>query len=163
MITNFTLNSFNCRGLREKTKRLSLFKWIQANYKGITLLQETHSCKEDENKWEKEFNGKIYYSHGTSNSRGVAILIPSNIDVDINILKITTDTNGRILLFHCEIEKSIYVIVNIYAPTKDNTKAQNAFLNELIQLSEEYSDNPLIIGGDYNICLDNNKIKKGVP
>ena len=38
-------------------------------------------------------------------------------------------------------------MLNIYAPTKDDTKAQNAFLNELIQLIEEYSDNPLIIGG----------------
>ena len=65
------------------------------------------------------------------------------------------------MLFHCEIEKSIYVIVNIYAPTKDDAKAQNAFLYELIKLIEEYSDNPLIIGGDYNICLDNNKDKKG--
>ena len=70
----------------------------------------------------------------------------------INILKITIDTNGRILLVHCEIEKSIYIIVNIYAPTKDDTKAQNAFLNQVIQLIEEYSDNPLIIGGDFNIC-----------
>ena len=95
------------------------------------------------------------------NKKSKKILIPSNIDVDINILKITTDTNGRILLFHCEIEKSIYVIVNIYAPTKDDAKAQNAFLYELIKLIEEYSDNPLIIGGDYNICLDNNKDKKG--
>ena len=65
------------------------------------------------------------------------------------------------MLVHCEIEKSIYIIVNIYAPTKDDTKAQNAFLNEPIQLIEEYSDNPLIIGGDFNICLDTNKDQKG--
>ena len=64
-------------------------------------------------------------------------------------LKLRQITNGRILLFHCEIEKSIYVIVYIYAPTKDDTKAQNALLNELIQLIEEYSGNPLIIGGEW--------------
>ena len=56
----------------------------------------------------KEFNGKIYYSHDTSNSRVVAILTPSNIDVDINILKIATDTNCRVLLFHFEVERSIH-------------------------------------------------------
>ena len=45
--------------------------------------------------------------------------------------------------------------------TKDDIKGQNAFLNELIQLIKEFCDNPLIIGGNYKICLDNNKDKKG--
>ena len=48
------INSFNCRGLRDKKKRTNIFQWIKRNYAGITLLQETHSILEDESKWEKE-------------------------------------------------------------------------------------------------------------
>ena len=32
-------------------------------------MQETHSAKEDENQGQQEWNGKIFYSHGTTNSK----------------------------------------------------------------------------------------------
>ncbi len=38
----------------------------------ISLLQETHSTNENENKWKNESEGNIIFSHGTSNSRGTA-------------------------------------------------------------------------------------------
>ena len=50
------------------------------------------------------------------------VLIPSN--VDINILKISIDTHGKILLQHCENERLIHLIVNIYAPTEDDTNKE---------------------------------------
>ena len=38
----FTLLSFNFRGLREKSKRESLFHWLKQKQINITFLQETY-------------------------------------------------------------------------------------------------------------------------
>ena len=40
---------------------------------GISFLQELHSKKENEIRWNDNFNGKIHYSYGESNSCGVLI------------------------------------------------------------------------------------------
>ena len=63
-------NSFNCRGLRDTKKRLDIFHWLKATHYGITFLQETHSIEEDKTAWVKEWDGSIYFSNGTSQSRG---------------------------------------------------------------------------------------------
>ena len=70
------LNLFNCRGLRNKTKRRQVFAWVQNSHYGITFLQETHSIVDDESTWKIEWGNDIIFSHGNSTSRGVAILVP---------------------------------------------------------------------------------------
>jgi len=40
------LNSLNVRGLSNSKKRQTLFQWLNKSYKGITMLQETHSERE---------------------------------------------------------------------------------------------------------------------
>jgi len=156
-----TINSFNCRGLRDIHKRQNIFKWIKSNYMGITLLQETHSTIREENKWEQEWGGTIYYSHGEHNAKGVAILIPKELTNNFSFIKGTQDNEGRFLLMNCKIEDNTITIVNIYSPTKDHVREQNVFLNNIKTIIEEYSDNNLIIGGDFNTCLNSNLDKKG--
>ena len=39
----------------------------------IIFLQETHSKIETENQWEREWGGKMLFSHGSRNARGVAV------------------------------------------------------------------------------------------
>ena len=59
------------------------------------------------------------------------------------------------------IEKSPITIINIYAPTKDNDKAQTEFSDNLSDIIEQNSGTPLIIGGDFNTCLNPNMDTKG--
>ena len=157
---DISFNSFNCRGLRCKSKRLSIFHWLNTTHKGITLLQETHSDTTIENQWEKEFGGLIYFSHGTTYSKGVALLIPNNIKSLIKIVEIKKDNSGRLLIVHCEIAETELVIFNIYAPTKDFPHEQNTCLN-IRKFVEEYGDRNLLIGGDFNICLNFKMDKNG--
>ncbi len=70
-------------------------------------------------KWKKngsEWRGggwcQIFFSHGSSISRGVATLFPPNSDY--KILEKYSDINGRFLLLKCKCEEAIYVIVNCY-------------------------------------------------
>ena len=117
---SIAVNSFNCRGLRETRKRKAIFSWLKSKFEGITLLQETHSCIEDEVTWPKDWEGQIFLSHGTTNSRGVAILIPTKLSSKIHIIQATADDSGRILILNCKIEGNPLLLINIYAPTKDN-------------------------------------------
>ena len=158
---NISLNSFNCRGLRCKSKRLSIFNWLNTSVKGVTLLQETHSDNGVEKQWEKEFGGSIYFSHGTSNSKGVAVAIPNCLKTLIKVIEIKSDDSGRLLVVHGEVAGAELVIVNIYAPTKDIPHEQNTFLDNLRAFIEEHGDKNLILGGDFNICLNFKLDKKG--
>ena len=49
------LKCFNCRGLRDKTKRLSVLIWLRQNYQGISFLKETHTDVSTESQWKKRF------------------------------------------------------------------------------------------------------------
>ena len=63
--------SLNTKGLAGNAKRRCVFNWLKSFRKGIICLQETHSVKENELTWQKEWCGSIYFSHGTSRSRDV--------------------------------------------------------------------------------------------
>ena len=137
-------NSFNCRDLHNsKKKRNNIFLWLKRYDVGITLLQETHSVVNDEPIWAKEWNGQIIFLHGCNYSRGVAILIPPNFKLGLKILCVCKDTEGRILLIECNIEKNNFVIINIYSPTKDKQHKQLLFMSNLKNIVEQYSDKGL--------------------
>ena len=94
---NLKLHTFNVRGLRDKNKRRNIFTYIEANFKGITFLQETHALPIDIERWGKEWKGEIYMSCATSHSKGVAILIHKDVDhtiTDIECAFYLTEFNG---------------------------------------------------------------------
>ena len=155
------LNSFNCHGLCDRKKRIGIFYWLEQSHSGITALQETHSTPVDEQIWQKEWNGKIYYSHGKSNSSDVAILIPDNILPDIEITDIKFDQNGRLIVLDCEICRNPFVIICVYFPTKDKQIQQLEFLSYFKSLVNEHLGKNLLICGDFNICLNLKIDKKG--
>jgi len=64
------LNTFNCRGMAQGSKRRTIFKWLKKYHEGITLLQETHTVPKVENEWLKEWGSEIIFNHGTQNSTG---------------------------------------------------------------------------------------------
>ena len=147
--------------MRQRHKRLNVFTWLKNNFSGIILLQETNSIPNDEKKWEKEWNGDIYYSHGEFNARGVAVLIPRDIGIHFELVKGTKDDEGRLLILECKIDSNPLIIINIYCPTKDNHHAQISFLDNLITQIDNYSEMNILLGGDLNTYLDVEKDKLG--
>ena len=108
-----------------------------------------------------EWGGKIFYSNGTSNSRGVAILIPDSLAIDIKIISECKDQTGRMLVIDCKIEGLPLTLVNIYAPTRDRLAQQITFLAEMRDILQNLASKDLIIGGDFNTNLNNEIGKKG--
>ena len=117
------------------------------------MLQETHSTKDLEDMWRHEWGGKIYFSHGTSESRGVAILLSPQLD--INILEVIGDDEGRFVAFKTESTVGEDLLLcNVYAPTRNNVGLQQEFLGKMkIKIANiEYVH--LILGGDWNTIFD---------
>ena len=159
---NLKLYSLNTRGLGEKVKRRSILHWIKTNYSrnnGIVFLQETHSTKISEKLWQRDWSGQIYFSHGSCGSCGVAILFPKKLDVSVN--HIINDTHGRFLLLDVTIDEQNFILINIYAPTKDKENEQIALLNDIKNVLVDYMDKIIIIGGDFNTCLNPDIDKSG--
>jgi exonuclease III len=145
------LVSLNVRGLSNCIKKANLFHWFEKQHdiqNKIVLLQETHVTKEKEAKWKEIWHGDMYFSNGTSNSRGTAILIPRDLIHEIHDEKL--DPNGRFVALKIEIDGNIYGIINGYAPTSDMLEEQLVWLKSISDIIDDYGDTNLIFGGDIN-------------
>ena len=56
-------------------------------------------------------------AYGTSNSRGLAILVKKGLDCTIHS-KILNPL-GRYVILKAEVNDKMYVLINVYAPNKD--------------------------------------------
>lgn len=107
-------------------------------------MQETHSTPDIERVWSNEWGNTILYSHGTSATKGVAILFDRSLPVRVE--EVRTDLEGRILMANLELNNFRFVLVNIYAPNEDDPH----FYIKLFQQVDARENNSLIIGGDFN-------------
>ena len=112
----FNFITHNVKGLGDNKKRKKQFRYLQdqVKNKGVIYMQETHSWNEKQKKWADEFGkkNKILFSHGKSNTRGVAIGFCGNLDY--TLVKTETDLTGRFLIIEVNIKEVTYVLVNFY-------------------------------------------------
>ena len=110
------LLTLNINGLHKDDKRMTAFEYIINKNIDIALLQETQSTRKITPKWEKAWKGKsLWHSGPIPKSSGVAKLF--NQKLYLEIINFEHDSDGRLLKCTIEIEKQIFQIVNIYAPT----------------------------------------------
>ena len=147
--------SFNVRGLGNANKRRKIFNYLHHKEFDIVLLQETHSVRNQEKFWRSIWGSKIYYSHGTNDSRGVCILLAKKSLV--KVFHSYKDAEGRIIAIDIFFENQSICLVNIYAPNLDDP----AFFDEIFTVIEASTCDMKIFGGDFNVILDPNKDKKG--
>ena len=139
--------SYNVRGIREYNKRHKIFKLIKERAFDIVFLQETHTVKNDEKIYKSQYGGQIFYSHGTSNSRGCAVLIRKNLTTTIH--RSIKDPDGRYLILDVTIQDLRCTLCNVYAPNTDDV----AYFVEVISNVEKLENGKIIIGGDFNTTL----------
>ena len=64
----------------------------------------------------------MYFSHGESNTRGVAFVMTKHYEA--NIISVQRDNEGRIVVIDIERHGTIYTIGNIYTPTRNFEREQ---------------------------------------
>jgi exonuclease III len=158
MADTLKIRSLNANGLQCKTKRDLVFNELTKYNQEVLLLQETHTNVSDEKHYKIKWGKNVFFSHGTTNSRGVCIIIPKTFNGECE--KIYADLEGRLLIVKITIEKVDYIICNIYAPVSSYEKEQIDLLMLVEKELEEYINSNLIIGGDWNVYMNDNLDKK---
>lgn len=92
------------------------------------------------------------FSHGRSNTRGVAILFSRGFNPQIeNTIK---DEEGRLLILQIKNGEEVFTLANLYAPTQSEAREQNAFMAYIDESLAKLEMHTLIMGGDFNVQLD---------
>ena len=120
------IGTLNTNGIVDSAAKCSLiFNLIGEENVYIICLQETHfNCNDNLNEYFKEGQ---YFVNSVEKGRkhGVAILFKSSLDV--SIIKITKDKDGRTLSLLCQFYDKHYVnVVCLYAP--NNPVARGEYL-----------------------------------
>ena len=151
--------SLNVRGISNFRKRRTIFTWCRKQKADVIFLQETHSTKDNELLWKREWGAPLFCSHGANNSRGVAILIRNNFDCSIE--EIVTDADGRYIMLNVLLKGERTILVNIYGPNRHN-KLVDFYHSVLksIKIHNFDTDN-IIMGGDFNCPLNPILDKRG--
>ena len=155
MMNNWSFISNNVKGIQAISKGIKIFEYLK-NYvtsNGFIFLQETHSSVKDEKLWNDEFEGQLFFSHGKTNSCGVAIGFVGT--KALNILNITRDNLGRILVIEVKIDDSVFVLINIYNANTESEQLHT--LNDLVNILETIEDiqnKSVVLGGDFNVILN---------
>ncbi|CAH3029055.1 unnamed protein product, partial [Porites evermanni] len=97
----------------------------------------------------------MFFAHGSNHSCGVLVLVRDCLEFEMK--SIITDDNGRYILLNAKVQGSDYILGNVYAPNK--IKEQCNFFVELQQKLDDFitiQDQRIIIGGDFNVIMDQN-------
>jgi len=150
--------TLNVRGLRNPVKRGSIFCFLKDQNCEVYFLQETYSELSDEIVWRSKSGGIIFFSHGSTHSKGVCILInPTFNCASENLQK---DQNGRIVSVDLNLNGSKFSLCNIYVP--NDQRNQQVFLQDLSAYLMSNTDTErLVVGGDWNITLQSIDKKGG--
>ena len=127
--------------------------WLNEQKHDNIFLQETYSTQEVEDIWRTQWQGKLFYSHGSNQSCGVIILVRS--DLEFNLTSMKADDNGRYIIIEGEVQSSKFLFVNIYAPNK--IQEQCRFFDNLNKTLDDFvkeKEVRIVVGGDFNVTFD---------
>ena len=99
------------QGVRDMTKRKSFFLFCKGKNANIIFLQETHSKIEDITFGSKQWGDEVYFSHGTSRSAGVAVLLKN---FKGQVISHKADVNGHWLMLILTLDYFKFILINIY-------------------------------------------------
>ena len=142
------LLTYNIRGLADSSKCRSIFNYLHTKKYDIVYMQETHSSKKIEKIWSAEWGSKIWFAHGSTNSKGVAILFKKNTPLTVH--NVITDENGRFLILYVTWQGLKVLMVNVYGPNDDNPDFYKTLFGDIRRFSPHY----VILGGDLNLALN---------
>ena len=156
-MAELNIATYNVNGMRDVLKRRKIFNYIHDLSFNVTFLQETHSSPTCEKFWTSEYGGKIFFDHGTTESRGCAILFSRSFNPIIH--DIIRDPDGRYIIIKIQISttQETIALANVYAPNQDNPDFFHKFFLDTEKIKAEY----LVVGGDLNTIMSSKDIKGG--
>ena len=155
---DFEIITYNAKCLGDAWKQKKIFNYMKKKTSSnvLVMIQKTCSTRAKEQLWKYQWGGAMFFSHGTSDSKGV--LVPVRNELECKMLsQVVADSGGRYVILHIELQESPYVILNYYAPDVENEqlKLLNKLFDELDRLPLRKNQGiHFIFGGDWNLIFD---------
>ncbi len=151
---SLSIVSLNARGLRQNCKRKALFLFAKQFKTDLCFFQESHSLSADVNFWRSQWGNDIWFSHCSERSAGTTTAKNSFTG---DVLHSDCDSNGHYILLVVRLNNITLITANIYGY---NSKLENDHLlecleNRILLWLSRYPCSYLLLGGDFNITLDN--------
>ena len=141
--------SVNCRGLKSYQKRFDVINFLKEKQPHILCLQDTHCTDSEYTSIKNIWSAECAINGNKTNSRGVAILLNSNLEY--KIINESCDNNGNLICLDLQIDNDWTVrLINIYAPNNDDPD----FFLYVADLIDQNPCNYEIICGDLNLTLN---------
>ena len=142
------IGTLNIDGLKRTNRLPAIEHYIDKFNIDILLLQETHvDTLKLGREIESILGGKMFWSFGLNDSRGVGIFFSSKCKIDI--IRFHHDLEGRLLYIDFDKGEQ-FRIINIYAPNDFRQRKQ--FFKDLIHVLN--TSRTIILGGDFNCVKD---------
>ena len=158
---NFVFN--NVKGLQNSNKRIKIFEYLKNKVTSdcFIFLQETHSNKDSKKRCSGKFKGRFFFSHGKTNSCGIAIAYYAS--TNISVLTTRTDSEGCIILLDMKYDDSKnYILCNTYNPNHEaNHVDMLEMLGDFVMEIPQWETKVIIVGGDFDLFLDAELDAKG--
>ena len=141
---NYNFISNNVKGIKASEKRLKVFEYLKNSItdNGFIFLQETHSLSNHELKWKDDFGGPLFFSHGKSNSCGLAIGYCGT--EAFKVVNTACDKNGQILILDAELNGTNFFLINFYnSNTESEQLSTFSTLKKLLETFDDYNNKNL--------------------
>ena len=163
MINNYIQFISNIvKGLQSLEKSIKVFEYLKncISNNGFMFLQETNSTVFDEKRWQDELKGKLFFSHGHSDSYGVAIGFLGNMN--FNVLNEIQDKDRRILILDVQVDDATFLLINLYNANKEceQLNVLTTLCNFLSNITDFHCKNT-IFDGDFNVFFETNYEPQG--
>ncbi|KAJ0061406.1 hypothetical protein NL108_018634 [Boleophthalmus pectinirostris] len=146
--TTLQYSTWNVNGMGKPSKREKILRHLKNKKQDVVFLQETHMSSLESLKLRRDWVGHVFFSAGSTKSRGVAILV--NKRTQFKVKQEIKDDDGRIILILAEICGQTLILGSVYAPNGDNPN----FFADLENKIQHLGRFPIILGGDFNTVLD---------
>ena len=128
-----------------------MFDKLRGKKFNIYLLEDTHFESNMDKDLEADWGYECFFASKNSQSRGVGILFNNNFEYKKH--KIYKGDGGNFIFASISAFGKKYLIGAIYGPNKDNPD----FYQNLTEfLKQNSSDSEIILGGDFNVIIDQN-------
>ena len=129
-----------------------MFQYLRNNIhnNGFIFLQETHSSSNDKQKWNNDFGGPLFFSHGKSDSCGVTIGYCGT--EAFKVVNTACDKNGRILILDAELNGTNFLLINFYNYNTESEQVSTfSTLQKLLEQVGDYNKKNVVFAGDFNL------------
>ncbi|CAM2104288.1 unnamed protein product [Caretta caretta] len=132
-------------------RRCQVLSFLWGGGYSVVFLQETHTDPAAKDSWWLEWGNRVYFSHLTVRTAGVATLFSP--DLRPEVLGVAEAVPGRLLHLRVRLEGLMVNLVNVYAPTSVPERL-HFFQQAYAFLGSLDPHKCLVLGGDFNMILE---------